>query len=104
MNSVLLIENDDELDIEVIQKCLELKGSVQDGTWQFFSAERLTSRDGNAHIEYWANLLERHKDGKNELLKLGFELTIEFTGPVVEFSADSIAGISRHRIAIRCSH
>jgi len=104
MNSVLLIENYDKLDIEVIQKCLELKGSVQDGTWRFFAAERLASRDGNAHMEYWTNLLERRKDGKNELLKLGFVLTIEFSGPVIEFSTDSIAGISRHRIAIRCSH
>ena len=100
MQSKLIVQSDD-LDPAEIARHLELKGLISNECWQFASAERLDSRDGNAHAQYWITLLDRHKDGKNQLIKLGYRFTIEFVGSMTELNVDAMQGLSVQRVSIR---
>ena len=63
-------------------------------------AERLAKRDGDAHAQYWMNILDRHKEGKNALLANGYQLILEFSNGILELSPESVGGLARQRIAI----
>ena len=96
-----LIICSDSLNPKEIATELELKGEVNDRCWTFQCADRLKSRDGNAHAQYWITLLDRHKIGRNRLIKLGYRFTIHFNDTKIELHEESMLGLGRHHVAIR---
>ena len=100
ISSRLIISADSGFDIEYVSQQLQLRGSIQNGKWIFPAAERLAKRDGDAHAQYWMNILDRHKEGKNALLANGYHLILEFSNGILELSPESVGGLARQRIAI----
>lgn len=100
MHSRLVITAD-ELDTAAIAKRLQLKGNLVDGSWVFDCATRLSDQTGDAHATYCVNLLDRHRDGKNELIAQSHRFTIEFMSDTVELDEISTDRLARKRVALR---
>ncbi len=100
MHSRLVITAD-ELDTAAIAKHLQLKGNLVNGSWVFDCGTRLSDQAGDSHATYWVNLLDRHRDGKNELMAQSHQFTIEFMSDTVALDEISIEGLTRNRVALR---